>query len=236
MIRSTQRFRISSGTIDSGTGEAARFRHHPLRVAPDRDDESVLIHMRIPRLVALAAALLMAAPGVARAQPGPGPGPGQQPELQVLRESEQQPLERLMAVRNELQLTDPQVARLRQIAGRLEETNRPLRRQLFAEYQRWRAQRRDELERMTPAERAAEMRRVQENGPPPPPESLRPLINRIRGNMRMAVREAGGVLTPAQRARARELVRERQAERRMGGQGMGRHPRFGGGRMRGGRP
>lgn len=184
--------------------------------------------MRIHPLLATAAALLLAvAPAAAQA-----PEPDGQPGIEALRESEQRPLEQLMAVRDQLQLSDPQVARLRQIAVRLEQTNRPLRRQLFLEYRRWREQRRVELERMTPAQRDAELRRIQALGDPPVPPRLRPLVMQIRGNIRVALQEAGGVLTPAQKVRARELVRERRE--RMGGPGM-RRPRWGG-RMRGGRP
>jgi len=184
--------------------------------------------MRIHPLLAAAAALLLAtAPAAAQEPEADG-----QPGLQVLRESEQRPLEQLMAVRDQLQLSDPQVARLRQIAIQLEQTNRPLRRQLFFEYRRWREQRRVELERMTPAQRDAELRRIQAMGDPPVPPPLRPLVAQIRGNIRGALQDAGRVLTPAQKARARELVRERR--QRMNGPG----PRRGrwGGRLRGRRP
>lgn len=178
--------------------------------------------MRIHALLAAAAALLLAA-APAAAQPGPGGHPG----LQVLRETEQRPLELLMDVRDELQLTDPQVVRLRQIATRLEQTNRPLRRQLVAEYGRWREQRRMELERMSPAQRRAELRRARRHPQPPVPEPLRPLVRQIRGNVQAAVQEAGTVLTPQQKVRARELLRERRAERmerrRRGHGGRGPH-------------
>jgi Spy/CpxP family protein refolding chaperone len=178
--------------------------------------------MRIHALLAAAAALLLAA-APAAAQPGPGGHPG----LQVLRETEQRPLELLMDVRDELQLTDTQVARLRQIALRLEQTNRPLRRQLVAEHGRWREQRRMELERMSPAQRRAELRRARRHPQPPVPEPLRPLVRQIRGNVQAAVLEAGTVLTPQQKVRARELLRERRAERmdrrRRGHGGRGPH-------------
>ena len=185
--------------------------------------------MRIHPLLAAAAALLLATAPAAAQEPADDAQPG----IEVLRDSELRPLEQLMAVRTELQLTDPQVARLRQIAIRLEETNRPLRRRLFFEYRRWREQRRAELERMTPAQRDAEFRRLQAMGDPPVPPRLQPLVRQIRGNIRHALQEAGGVLTPAQKARARELVRERREQRGPGG-GM-RRPRWGG-RPRGGHP
>ena len=186
--------------------------------------------MRIHRLLTCAAALLLAvAPSALRAQEVADGQPG----LQVLRESERRALDQLLAVRGELQLTDAQVVRLQGIADRLEETNRPLRRQLFTEYRRWREQRRVELERMTPAQRDAELRRIRETGPPPVPQPLRPLVQQIRGNMRQALREAGTVLTPGQRQRARQMIRAHAAERRNGR--MGPRGRWGG-RLRGGRP
>lgn len=165
--------------------------------------------MRIHALLAAFLAVLLAA-APAAAQPGPDVHPG----LQVLRDREQRPLELLMDVRAELNLTEPQMVRLRQIATRLEQTNRPLRRQLVAEHARWREQRRLELERMTPAQRRAEWRRIRRNPHPPVPPPLRPLVNRIRGNVQAAVQEAGTVLTPEQKVRARQLLRERAAERR----------------------
>jgi len=186
--------------------------------------------MRVQRLLTIVAALLLASgPVAARAQDGGG-----QPGLEVLRESEQRPLEQLMAVRDQLQLSDGQVTRLRAIVMRLEATNRPLRRQLLARYQEIRERRRQELERMTPAQRDAELRRVRETGRPPVPPELRPLVMQIRGNVRVAVREAGAVLTPAQRRRVRQMMRERAGERRE--RGMGPRGRWGGGRPRGERP
>jgi|GEM_PF-2225762 len=187
-------------------------------------EESTLIHIRIRPLLA-AAALLIAVAAPAAAQPGPHGQPG----LEELQQTEQRPLELLMQVRDELQLTEAQVARLRQIAGRLEETNRPLRRQLVAEYGRWREQRRVELLRMTPAQRRAELRRANAAGRPPVPLPLRPLVARIRRNVRIATHEAAAVLTPAQRARAREMVGEHRG--RMGGGPGLRRGRMGGHRV-----
>jgi Spy/CpxP family protein refolding chaperone len=186
--------------------------------------------MRIrPFLIAAAWLLAAAAPAVAQ------PGPDAQPGLQELQETEQRPLELLMQVRDDLRLTEPQVARLRQIAGQLEETNRPLRRQLVVEYGRWREQRRVALLRMTPAEREAELHRANAAGRPPVPPRLRPLVARIHGNIRGAMREAASVLTPAQRARAREMIGERRERRMGGGQGL-RRGRVGGRRFPRGRP
>ncbi len=198
------------------------------RAARCTETNPTSIHMRIHALLAALVAMLLAA-APAAAQPGPDVHPG----LQVLREREQRPLELLMEVREELRLTDPQVVRLRQIATRLEETNRPLRRQLVAEHARWREQRRLELERMSPAQRSAELRRIRRMPHPPVPPPLRPLVHRIRGNVHAAVQEAGTVLTPEQKVRARQLLRERAVERRER-RHRGRHDRGPG--MHGGRP
>lgn len=139
----------------------------------------------------------------------------------AVEQREQRPFDALMDARAELGLSDQQVSRLQAIAARLEETNRPYREQLVREWQAVREQRRQELLRMTPEERRAELQRVREQGPPPLPESLRPLAQRIRANIAGAMREAGTVLTPAQKARAREMIRARR------GGGGGARPRLG---------
>jgi flagellar basal body-associated protein FliL len=186
-------------------------------------------------LASLALLLAMSPVGVqaARAQTDDEP----------LAQQEQRPLETLMEVRQELQLTDAQVSRLQQIALRLDATNRPLRQELVRRWQAYREQRRTELLRMTPAQRQAELERIRaqqdEQGRPPVPAELQPLVRQIRGNIAMAMREAGTVLTPAQKARARELVRARRQARGGGlggrGRGMGRRGLGGRGRL-GGRP
>ncbi|MBV9108602.1 MAG: hypothetical protein JO306_04245 [Gemmatimonadetes bacterium] len=189
-----------------------------------------------PILLAPFALLLAISPmGVqaARAQTGDEP----------LAQQEQRPLETLMEVRQELQLTDAQMSQLQQIALRLDATNRPLRQELVRRWQAYREQRRTELLRMSPAERQAELERIRaqqdEQGRPPVPAELQPLVRQIRGNIAMAMREAGTVLTPAQKARARELVRARRQARSGGfggrGRGMGRRGLGGRGRL-GGRP
>jgi len=169
--------------------------------------------MGVRQLFAAVAGLLLAA-APAMAQPGGG-GPGE-----VLEQRERRPFDQLMEARGELGLSDAQVRRLQAIAGRLEETNRPLREELLRRWQAVREARRAELMRMTPGERQAELRRIREQGPPPVPESLRPLVQRMRRNIAGAVREAGTVLTPGQKARARALMRERRQGRM--GQGMRR--------------
>ncbi|MFL5385948.1 MAG: hypothetical protein ACJ8GN_25815 [Longimicrobiaceae bacterium] len=176
--------------------------------------------------VLAAIGVLMAAAPAGAQQEGP-PLPG----AEMLERREQQPFDRLMAVRGELGLSDGQVARLQAIAARLEETNRPVRQELLRRWQEIREERRAALMRMTPEQRQAELRRVRGQGPPPVPPRLRPLVQQMRRNIAGAMREVGTVLTPAQKARARALVRERREEmgpgRRGGRPGMGgRRPRM----------
>jgi hypothetical protein len=177
-----------------------------------------------PILLGLCALMLAAAPGMA--QPAIAQ---QQPEPELLDRADQRPFDALMDVRAELQLSDAQVSRLQGIAARLEATNRPLREELLRRWHAFREQRRAELLRMTPEQRQAELARVRAQGRPPVPDELRPLVQRIRGNVAGARREAGTVLTPRQKARARQLLRERRQDRlqngrggRMGRGGMGR--------------
>ncbi|HEX6746274.1 MAG TPA: hypothetical protein VF092_03085 [Longimicrobium sp.] len=192
--------------------------------------------MKIHPLLPAVLALLLAISPVA-AQTG---GAAQlQPGAELLEEHEQRPLETLMEVRRELNLTDAQMARLQQIAVRLNETNRPLREELFRQWQAYREERRAELLRMTPEQRQAELARIRAQGRPPVPPELRPLVQRIRGNIAGAMREAGTVLTPQQKARARELVRARGGRMGPGRPGRGAPGRPGmgrRGRVRAGRP
>jgi Spy/CpxP family protein refolding chaperone len=179
--------------------------------------------MRPIRPFALAAALLLGAAPAAAQDDGPPPR-----GAEMLERREQRPFDMLMEVRGELGLSDAQVGRLQSIADRLEETNRPLREELLRRWQAVREERRAALMRMTPEQRQAELRRVRGQRPPPVPESLRPLVHRMRRNIGEAMREAGTVLTPRQKARARELMRERRGGR-MGpemrrGPGMGGRP------------
>ena len=187
--------------------------------------------MRSSRLVALAAGLLLAAAPAAAQDDGP-PVRG----AELLERREQRPLDRLMEVRGELELSDAQVRRLQSIAARLEETNRPLREELVRRWQAVREERRAALMRMTPEQRQAELRRVREQGPPPVPESLRPLVQRMRGNIGAAMREAGTVLTPRQKARARALMRERRGGEMGPGMRRDGRPALGGRRPRARRP
>jgi hypothetical protein len=191
--------------------------------------------MRANHLLAAAVAALLLGAAPAAPQDAAPPPRG----AEMLDRREQRPLDLLMEVRGELGLSDAQVARLQSIAGRLEETNRPLREELLRRWQAVREERRAELMRMTPEQRQAELRRIRQQGPPPVPESLRPLVQRMRRNIAGAMREAGTVLTPEQKARARALVRERRSGGRMGPGmrgGGGRRPGMGGRRARARRP
>lgn len=135
----------------------------------------------------------------------------------------------LLERRAELGLSESQAERLQVIGRRLESVNGPLRERLAAERQRFLAERRAELERMSPEQRRAEFRRMRERGRPPLPPSMRPLADEMQRNIHQAMREAHAVLTPAQRARVRRMVheeRERRAPRGRGRPGVLRpsHP------------
>lgn len=110
------------------------------------------------------------------------------------------PVEMLLRQRSELGLSDEQVARLRVVEQRMEEKNAPLiaelvriRRELHGERQR-KEERSDEQRREVRRRMAA----------------ARPLMKQIRENNRAAMREVGGILTAPQKARLRELLRERR--------------------------
>ena len=160
------------------------------------------------RLLLLGAAALLLGGAPLGAQQGVGNPPGEEPG-----QVEERPFARLMELRGELELNDGQVERLGQIAARLEETNRPLRAELWRQWQAWREQRRAELLRMSPEDRQRELRRLREEGRPPLPENMRPLAQHIRRNVADAMQEAAGVLTPRQKARARQLMRQQRGGR-----------------------
>jgi hypothetical protein len=133
----------------------------------------------------------------------------------------------LLQHRADLGLTEQQVARLEVIGRRLEAANRPLRERLSAERERFLAERRAELERMSPEQRRAEYERMRSRGRPPLPPAMRPVADEMRENIRHAMREAHGVLTPRQRMQVRRMMREAAAARRHGDR-----PRRGGWRAR----
>jgi hypothetical protein len=128
---------------------------------------------------------------------------GQRPMAQ---EAERHAFEALLRHREQLALSDQQVQRLQEIRTRLEEQNAPLRQRLVEEQ----AVRRAQLERMSPEERRAELRRLrQAGGAQRVPEALQPTVRQMRLNINEAMHQAQGVLTAEQRLRARELLAAR---------------------------
>jgi Spy/CpxP family protein refolding chaperone len=118
------------------------------------------------------------------------------------------PVQMLLRHRERLGLTADQVARLQAVDRRMEERNRPavarlleMRRQIRADF----PGRPRELE---PARREEYRRRL---------EAARPLLREIRENNRVAMREVGDVLTPAQKGQVREILR--RGRRHEGGDG-----------------
>lgn len=121
----------------------------------------------------------------------------------------------LMRHRAELGLSDAQVRQLQAIRVRLETQNTPLRRQLATQAGSLRAERRAQLERMSPEERRAELRRLRRlPAGERVPADMRPVVQQMRVNIAEATHQAQGVLTAEQRVRARDLLRaERDARR-----------------------
>jgi Spy/CpxP family protein refolding chaperone len=149
-------------------------------------------------------------------------------------------LERLAQLRAELDLSDDQVGRLQAIAERLRHQNAPLVEQLRASgawqgkrggpgtregetgrlTPEQRQQRRQQFESMTPEQREALRQQMQERrggagaasarGQHRLPEELRPAVEQIRTNARMAMDEARAVLTAEQQIRLREIVQQRR--------------------------
>ncbi|HEX6040851.1 MAG TPA: hypothetical protein VFZ20_22515, partial [Longimicrobium sp.] len=159
-------------------------------------------------LVRFCLALLLAAGAAAplAAQPGA--------EDPALREAER-PFHALLRHRAELGLTEQQVARLSEIRADLERRNGPLRRELMTRHQRWREERRAQLERMSPQERRAELRRVRERpAGERVPADMQPIVRQMRGNIDQAMARAQSVLTADQRDRARTILRRELREGR----------------------
>lgn len=139
--------------------------------------------------------------------------------------------QRLMRNRAELGLSDAQVRQLEGIREGLEARNAPLRQQLAAQSQRWRTERREQLQRLTPEERRAELRRLR--GQPRDervPADMQPVVRQMRVNIEEAMHQAQGVLTAEQRVRARDLLRGERGVRRPGARerrpGAGARPRM----------
>lgn len=136
------------------------------------------------------------------------------PDDPALREA-QRPFESLMRHRAELRLTNEQVGRLQSIRAELEQRNGPLRRQLMAQHQRWREERRAQLERMSPAERRAELRRLREQpAARRVPTDMQPVVRQMRVNIEEAMHRAQGVLSAQQRVEARDILRRELRELR----------------------
>src|SRR5215213_6589699 len=106
--------------------------------------------------------LLAAAPAAAQQD---APPPEGRPGEAMLAE-ERRPFEMLVRARRELELSDAQVARLRDVAMRLEARNRPLRERLGAEVAQYRAEERErlqaELRQLPPEERQRRLRELWE--------------------------------------------------------------------------
>lgn len=128
----------------------------------------------------------------------------------LAQDAEHRAFDMLLRHREQLALSDQQVRRLEEIRAGLERQNAPLRQRLVEEHQRWQAERRAQLERMSPTERRAELRRVrQAEGGARVPQALQPTVRQMRLNINEAVHQAQGVLTAEQRLRARELLAAR---------------------------
>jgi hypothetical protein len=159
----------------------------------------------------LALMLAIGAAAPLAAQPG-----GENPEAAL--RAAHRPFESLMRFREELRLSEQQMARLQSIRTQLEQQNAPLRERLVAQHERWRAERRAQLERMTPEQRRAELRRLR--GQPAGqrvPADMQPLVRQMRVNIEEAMHQAQGVLTAEQRLQARRILqRELRASRRPG--------------------
>ena len=147
---------------------------------------------------------------------------------------ERAPFQRLIAARQELQLTDAQVTRLQEIGRRLEERNAPLRAQLTAQRQQYAAQRRAQVERLSPEARRDTLTRLRQQGRRREvPEAMRVPMNQMRENTRAAMQEAQSVLTPQQKDRARQLMEQHRREHGSR-RGEGRRGRRGEPRTQGG--
>lgn len=137
------------------------------------------------------------------------------------------PFAALLEHRQELGLTEEQVGQLGEIGRSLQEQNRPLRARLLALRQQYVAVRLEQVRRLTPEARRDTLRRLrtERKARTMPPELL-PVVEEMRENTRRAMMEAQGVLSDAQKERARDLLRERRGMRRgTDASGTGRVPR-----------
>jgi Spy/CpxP family protein refolding chaperone len=159
-------------------------------------------------------AMLAAAPAPVVAQ-GQTPPPQRETGPRMGGPQEGRPFGLLMENREQLGLTNQQIARLEQIAQRLEQQNGPLLQQLRDAGIPVRPERRDGVRDMTPEQRRALRDRL---------EAHRPTLMQMRQNTHTAMEEARGVLTPEQQERMRDLMRKR-AEQTRGRHGGPDHPR-----------
>jgi Spy/CpxP family protein refolding chaperone len=106
----------------------------------------------------------------------------------------------MMQNREQLGLTDQQIARLEGIAQRLEQQNGPLLQRLREAGIPVRPERRDGVREMTPEQRRELRERL---------EAHRPTLMQMRQNTHAAMEEARVVLTPEQQERMREIMRQR---------------------------
>lgn len=156
---------------------------------------------------------LLALPATVTAQ-RPGPPRGAPPHEVTRGDDGGRAFAMLLRERERLALTDEQVRRLETIRAGLEARNAPLRERLRREHARFAAQRREQLARLTPEQRRDTLRALRaqrrRGAGPGLPATMRPLATEMRENIRAAMGEAQGVLTDAQKRRARELLRERR--------------------------
>lgn len=169
-----------------------------------------------PRMLLILGPLLCAAPVAAQEQPQEQALPPAHAEHG--RRFERGPVEVLLRHRDQLGLTDAQVARLQALDARMEERNRPLVERLLEMRRAHRGERRDRERPLTEEERR-EMRRRK--------EQARPLMREIRQNNREAMSQVGEILTEEQKTRLREIIRERREQWRDEHRRDGKHGRHG---------
>jgi len=117
------------------------------------------------------------------------------------------PVEMLLRERAELNLTDAQVVRLKEIDARMVERNRPYVQQLTAMRRALPAELRGSPREMTEEQRAAFREKM---------KAAKPLFERIHENNHAAMREVGEVLNAEQKARVREMLRKKGDSRERG--------------------
>lgn len=169
--------------------------------------------MHVRKFILVLALLLAPAPLVAQERPHPEGHP--RPMLAEAMER-RGPLAALLRDREALGLTPAQVTQIEAIQQRLLERNRPLVEQLLRLRQSAGDPPRVRPQEMTPEQRQAWERRV---------EQARPIMRQIHENNRQAMQEVGTVLTEQQKQQIRERIRERESKvRERGGPRRGHGP------------